>query len=281
MHSAGCESDEKIASAIEYEGMVRASAMYLRPLLEQTDTVIVCGSGLGECIRKQVQVIADVAYKDIPNFPVSTVKGHAGRLLVGMIAGRKCAVMMGRWHYYEGHSMRGITLPVRAMAASGVTRIIITNACGGISRELKVGDIVMIADHIAFPCMAGATPLRGPDVGGGERFPGMTNLWETPEPVKFKRATYAFITGPQFETAAEVRALRLLGADIVGMSTVPEAIAAKHCGMRIAGLSLVTNMCIDSKDGPHEPSHSEVLANSALAADKFAGAVVELLNALG
>lgn len=251
------------------------------------DVVIVCGSGLGDPIAGLLDDgHKKVPYYDIPHFPMSTVSGHAGRLLCGRIHGRSCLIMQGRPHYYEGHDMQDLVVPIRAVARLGVKTLLLTNACGSINLNIHSGDIVLINDHIAFPCLSGITPLRGANYPEGERFPGMTHLWSEPsmpENVpKIARACYGFISGPQFESPAEVRALRMLGVDVVGMSTVPEAIAAKHAGVQtIIGVGLVTNECIDSSTAnPHEPSHKEVLLNSTISGERFARVIMHIVSQL-
>ena len=273
----------------EYVKRVEESAAYLRSRFknDHVDTLIVCGSGLGSSIGgllSEKEPIDTISYAEIPHFPQSTVPGHAGLLLCGRISmdKPKCFVMQGRAHYYEGIPMQQVVFPIRVFAYFGIKRVILTNACGSINQEIHTGNIVIIKDHIAFPCLSGLNPFVGENYPKGDRFPGMTRLWTTPCMHNCKQAVYGYLSGPQFETPAEVRALRMLGVDIVGMSTVPEAMAAKHAGIDVVvGLSLVTNECVDSHTHiSHEPSHKEVLLNSTIAGTRFAETLLAVYNAM-
>lgn len=214
------------------------------------ELAIILGSGLGG-LADEVEKPVVIPYGDIPGFSVSTAPNHRGRLVVGLLGGRRVVCMQGRLHYYEGHSMRQIIFPVRVFARLGVGRLIVTNAAGGINRDFAVGDIMLIDDHIN---LQGTNPLIGPnDDEFGERFCDMTFIYD-PEMkeaaaraaekagVPLRRGVYIAVTGPSYETPAEIRAFRALGADAVGMSTVPEVIAASHAGMKVLGFSLITNM---------------------------------------
>ena len=242
-------------------------------------TVLMLGSGSGR-FADRLEKAGRLAYGAIPGFAPATVIGHAGELLVGEIAGRRLAIMAGRIHLYEGHSAREIAVPVRILKAMGVERLILTNASGGLHADMPSGTLVIVDDHINF---SGANPLVGPnDDGIGVRFPDLSDAYD-PElrallaraaeeaGVPVKHAVYAFVTGPSFETPAEVRMLVKLGAGIVGMSTVPECIAARHCGIRVAALSLVTNLAAGLSDAPL--THEETLAE----AHKAYGSVEKLL----
>ena len=242
-------------------------------------TVLMLGSGSGR-FADRLEKADRLAYAAIPGFAPATVIGHAGELLVGEIAGRRLAIMAGRIHLYEGHSAREIAVPVRILKAMGVERLILTNASGGLHADMPSGTLVIVDDHINF---SGANPLVGPnDDGIGVRFPDLSDAYD-PElrallaraaeeaGVPVKHAVYAFVTGPSFETPAEVRMLVKLGAGIVGMSTVPECIAARHCGIRVAALSLVTNLAAGLSDAPL--THEETLAE----AHKAYGSVEKLL----
>ena len=201
--------------------------------------------------RHEVETPVVIPYGDIPGFSVATAPNHRGRLVVGLLGGRRVICMQGRLHYYEGHSMQRIIFPVRVFARLGVGKLIVTNAAGGIKRDFTVGDIMLIDDHIN---LQGTNPLVGPnDDSFGERFCDMTFVYD-PEMkeaalraaekagVPLRRGVYIAVTGPSYETPAEIRAFRALGADAVGMSTVPEVIAASHAGMKVLGFSLITNM---------------------------------------
>ncbi|PWY71500.1 inosine guanosine and [Aspergillus sclerotioniger CBS 115572] len=230
--------------------------------LKTPEVAIVCGSGLGglaSTIHRLPRVEFD--YASIPHFPRSTVAGHAGKLVFGLLNGQVPAVLMvGRAHYYEGHSIDHVTFPIRVFKLLGVDTIILTNAAGGLNPEYMVGDIVLLNDHIFLAGLAGTHPLRGPNAEEfGPRFPALSdaydlelrcqvhNAWATivrPQSRRLHEGVYAFVGGPSYETRAECRMLRQLGADVVGMSTVPEIVVARHCGIRVLALSLVTNNAV-------------------------------------
>ncbi|KAK0513047.1 hypothetical protein JMJ35_005064 [Cladonia borealis] len=226
---------------------------------------IICGSGLGGLAESVLpEPRAEIPYTNIPHFPQSTVQGHAGKLLFGLFECNRAPVvlMVGRVHYYEGHSMQSVTFPIRVMKRLGVGTLLITNAAGGLRSEYSVGDLVILNDHINLAGLAGLHPLRGPNAESyGTRFPALSDaydldlrrrahqLWKSIDrgPVSTRRlheGIYAFVGGPSYETRAECRMLRGLGADVVGMSTVPEIIVARHCNMRVLALSLVTNNAV-------------------------------------
>lgn len=213
---------------------------------------IILGTGLNGFVD-QIDAEATLPYRDIPHFPVSTAPDHAGRLVIGRLYGRPVAVMQGRVHYYEGYSMADVVFPVRVLRLLGIQTLIVTNAAGGINNTFRVGDLVLLSDHIKF---FNDTPLRGPNLSAfGPRFNDMCSAY--PQALRdvaksvdsdVREGVYAYMPGPCFETPAEIRMLRLLGADVVGMSTVPEVIAAVHAGMRVLGISFVTNMAADLVD---------------------------------
>jgi purine-nucleoside phosphorylase len=223
----------------------------------------VLGSGLGGLADRLSDPVF-VDYRELPGFPVSTAPGHKGRFVFGRLAGKTVVCMQGRLHYYEGYPMSALALPVRVMKALGVRALILTNACGGVNRDFSVGDLMILDDHIN---MMGMNPLIGPnDDAAGPRFPDMSAVYSPALRAAADRAgaalgiplrhgVYLGYSGPSFETPAEIRAFRTLGADAVGMSTVPEAIAAAHCGLPVLGISLITNMAagMDGKrlDGAH------------------------------
>ncbi|KAJ8931740.1 hypothetical protein NQ314_015272 [Rhamnusium bicolor] len=212
-------------------------------------------------------------YKDIPNFPVSTVEGHQGNLVFGTLSNVKVVCMQGRFHYYEGYILQKCTAPVRVLALVGINKLIVTNAAGGLNPNYKVGDIMFIKDHINFLGFGGNNPLRGPnDPRFGARFIPMNkaydralikNAKEITKKMGLEKSThegvYVMVGGPNYETIAEVNSLRMLGADAVGMSTIPEVLVAKHCAMTVFGFSIITNECISSYDDETEPNHQEVL----------------------
>lgn len=230
---------------------------------------IILGSGLG-VLREDFEDLITINYKDIPGFPVSTVSGHAGELLVGKISGVSIIAMNGRFHYYEGYNLDEVTFPIRVFKLLGINDILLTNAAGGINLDFKCGDLMVINDQLSFFALS---PLRGKNLDEfGTRFPSMSQLYDVDLSKKLfdiinthtnraKSGIYAYMKGPSYETPAEIRALRVLGADAVGMSTVPEAIVAKHCGMRIVGVSCITNMAagITTENcKAKDLSHSEV-----------------------
>ncbi|EFR03319.1 purine nucleoside phosphorylase [Nannizzia gypsea CBS 118893] len=248
-------------------GQAQAAVEYLRPQLpeefQKPRVAIICGSGLGglaDTIDPKTKHEFD--YGSIPNFPSSTVPGHLGKLVFGYLGSKIPAVLMvGRAHFYEGHSMQKVTLPVRIFKLLEVETVVVTNACGGLNPDYVVGDVVVLNDHIFLAGVSGAHPLRGPNAEEfGTRFPPLSDAydldlrrtahraWNKVVAAESKRriheGVYAYCSGPSFETRAECRMMRMLGADTVGMSTVPEIIVARHCGMKVLALSLVTNNCV-------------------------------------
>ncbi|XP_021433473.1 purine nucleoside phosphorylase [Oncorhynchus mykiss] len=233
---------------------------------------IVCGSGMGglaDMLKDQVAF----NYKDIPNFPQSTVHGHAGRLVFGTLKGRPCVCMQGRFHLYEGYAIQKITLPMRIFSLLGVETVMLTNAAGGLNQDFKVGDIMIMKDHINMPGFAGSNPLAGAnDDRFGVRFPCMSDAYDRElqqlavdvgQELGYgdflREGVYCVLGGPSFETIAECRLLHKLGADAVGMSTAHEVIAARHCGMRVFALSLITNRAVMDYDSEEKANHEEVL----------------------
>ncbi len=227
---------------------------------------LVLGSGLGP-LAEQLQDAVALGYEQIPGFPSVTVPGHQGRLLCGRLAGREVAVMQGRFHYYEGHAPTDIAFPIRVLRAAGIGILLLTNAAGGVNRAFAPGDLMLITDHIGLFC---EPVLRGPNLDDiGPRFPDQSRVYDR-ELAAIARAAavgldrplqegvYVYCKGPQFETPAEIRLIAALGGDAVGMSTVPEAVAATHCGMRVLGVSCITNAAAGLLDQPL--SHDEVLA---------------------
>lgn len=230
---------------------VDTAVAYLRQHLPFTpDLALVLGSGLGG-LADEIENAVTIPYRDVPGFPVSTAPGHAGQFVAGQLGGKNVLCMQGRFHYYEGHEMSAIALPVRVFKALGCRALVLTNAAGGVNWDFNVGDFMLITDHINF---MGANPLRGAnDDSIGPRFCDMTQVYAPDlqslalrvakeQNLVLQKGVYLGYMGPSFETSAEIRAFRTLGADAVGMSTVPEAIAASHCGLPVLGLSLITNM---------------------------------------
>lgn len=232
------------------------------------DIALILGSGLGE-LAESVENATIIPTQEIPFWPVSTVPGHKGRLVIGELEGKKVLVLQGRTHYYEGHQISKIGLPIRVMQRLGVKTLILTNASGGLNDDYYPGDLMIIKDHLGLLPMAGENPLRGPNLDEfGPRFPDMSAIYN-PElieltenvaaqlGVEMRKGVYVGLSGPSFETPADCRFLKMVGADAVGMSTVPEAIVAKHGGMAVLGIATITNK-IDP-DGTNEATHQEVL----------------------
>lgn len=264
---------------------VQQAADYIR---ERTDlrpgTAIILGSGLGE-LAEHIQDAEIIPYREVPGFPASHVAGHAARLVFGRIGEKEIVAMQGRFHYYEGFSMRELCLPVYVLRQLGVRDLVVTNACGAVNAAFAPGDLMLITDHIN---LTGRNPLIGPnDERFGPRFPDMSEAYdqslrafarETAESLEIplQEGVYAFYSGPSFETAAEIRAFKVLGADTVGMSTVPEVITAVYLGMHVLGLSCITNMATGIAEKKH--SHEEVLLTAAKSAERFCALCDALLR---
>jgi len=266
---------------------IREAAKYI---LENTTVrprvALVLGSGLGE-LAQLMENGQEIDYADIPGFVRSTVPGHSGKLSLGYIAGVPCAIMQGRFHYYEGYSPEEIVLPTRVMSLIGAQTLILTNAAGGVNKGFAPGDLMLVTDHINF---SGMNPLRGLNKDElGERFPDMSNAYNRAlreliqqtareSAVLLRSGVYAMMAGPSFETPAEIRMLRTLGADAVGMSTVPEVIAANHCGLNVAAISCITNMAAGVLDQPI--THAEVLETGERAREKFKKLLLAVIEKL-
>jgi len=250
---------------------IKEAADYVGSQLHHQPSIgLILGSGLSP-LADEIEAADSIPYANIPHFPVSGVPGHAGKLVVGYLAGQPVLVMQGRTHFYEGYSMQHITLPIRMMQLLGVKTLIVTNAAGGLNRSFQAGDLMLITDHINMVGFGGSTPLRGPNLNEfGPRFPSMTHPYH-PELLALARrvaaqlnlplreGVYVGLAGPAFETPAENRFLLAAGADAVGMSTVPEVIVANHGGMRVLGISTITNVSILSIEAEAETTHDEVL----------------------
>lgn len=238
---------------------------------------VILGSGLGDYAQALEDAVR-LPYAEIPGFPRSTVAGHAGMLCCGMLHGKRVMMMQGRFHYYEGYSMKDVTLPVRVMQRIGVKTLIVTNACGGINLSYTPGDLMLIADMFS---LTGQNPLIGPNLDEfGPRFPDMSCAFDRElralahacakeQGFSLQEGVYAQMTGPCYETPAEIRMLRTLGADAVGMSTVPEVIVARHGGMRVLGVSCITNMAAGIL--PQPLNHAEVTETANRVKDRFKG----------
>ena len=248
--------------------------------------LLILGTGLGQ-LTEEMTVELELPYEEIPHFPVSTVKSHAGKLLIGYLGGKSIMAMQGRFHYYEGYSMNQIAFPVRVAKMLGIQTLLISNACGGLNPNFERGDIMLINDHINF---LGDNPLIGPnDPDLGPRFPDMSQpytkrLLATAEQaaldagIKIHEGVYLAVSGPMMETKAEYRYMRQLGADVVGMSTVPEVIAAVHMSMEVLGISVITDECFP--DALEPVSLDDVLAAAAMAEPQLTRVVVGVLERL-
>ncbi|MHB1311078.1 MAG: purine-nucleoside phosphorylase [Gemmatimonadaceae bacterium] len=236
------------------------------------EVALILGTGLG-ALGRAIAVECEIAYGEIPGFPLSTVESHAGRLLVGTLAGRRVMAMQGRFHRYEGYALQQVTFPVRVLRALGAGTLVVSNACGGMHPLWAPGDLMVIADHIN---LLGDNPLIGPhDAALGDRFPDMSAPYDpalralaravaAQEGIVLREGVYVAVPGPNLETRAEYRMLRGLGADVVGMSTVPEVIVAVHGGMRVLGLSIITDQCLPDA---LVPAHLETIIATAAGAE--------------
>lgn len=245
---------------------IKDTAAYIEEKISiKPDIGLILGSGLG-VLAAEVKNSVKIKYSDIPNFPVSTVAGHAGQFVIGELAGKKVIAMQGRFHYYEGYSMQEVVIPVRVMKLMGINKLIVTNAAGGINLNFEPGDFMIISDHIN---LTGHNPLRGENIEEfGPRFPDMSQAYDLELISKAeqvaaelgiltRKGIYVGLGGPNYETPAEIRFLRYSGADAVGMSTVPEVITANHMGIRVLGISCITNMAAGVL--PQPLNHEEVM----------------------
>lgn len=247
---------------------------------------LILGSGLGT-LGDKIENPIKLKYEEIPNFPRSTVEGHAGQLVIGDLGGKTVVAMQGRFHYYEGYPMKDVTFPIRVLIRLGIESLIVTNAAGGVNLDFTPGDLMIIKDHINF---TGQNPLIGKNYDQlGPRFLDMSKAYDsglidtakkTGEKlgIGLKEGVYMWFTGPTYETPAEVKLARILGADAVGMSTVPEVIVANHEGIKVLGISCITNMAAGILDQPL--NHEEVVETSMKVKDKFEKLIVEILNSI-
>lgn len=236
---------------------------------------LILGSGLGQ-LADNIDDAVSIPYADIPHWPVTTVAGHSGHLIVGRLEHKDVLVMQGRAHFYEGHPIEQIAVPARVMSLLGINIILVTNAAGGMNAAYTPGDLMLIKDHINFPGLAGHNPLRGAnDDRFGPRFPDMTEPYDGElralahkiageAGFSLQEGTYAFVSGPNYESPAELRLLQTVGADAVGMSTVPTVLVARHAGIRILGISTITNLALPDPPPGQITSHEEVLATGKL-----------------
>lgn len=250
----------------------------------RTDLPVKVGLVLGSGLNVLADVLEDrveIPYKDIPGFPQSTVEGHAGELVLGRLEGVPVITQKGRAHLYEGYSAQQITFPIRVMQMLGVNTLILTNAAGGLNKGFRVGDVMLIVDHINFVGMGGNNPLMGPnDPSLGVRFVGLAQTYDrylraeavkvaAENNIRLQQGVYVCLSGPQFESPAEIRMLRTIGGDAVGMSTVHEVLVGRHAGMRVLAFSGITNECIDQIDTELETNHEEVLDASRILVPKL------------
>jgi purine-nucleoside phosphorylase len=273
-----------------YDEVIEATIAIQARTTQKPAIALILGSGLGEMAAELEDVIA-IPYEEIPYFVQSTVAGHAGRLLIGTLENIPVVVMQGRFHSYEGYSLQQITFPVRVMYMLGAHTLIVSNAAGGVNPAYRPGDFMVISDHIYLPGMAGHNPLSGPnDERFGPRFPAAAQAydaslrrlvrqiakeWGRPG-IVLHEGVYTMVAGPNFETKAELRFLRTIGTDAVGMSTVPEVIVAQHMGMRVLGLSLITNTA--TGDEVEEVKHTEVISVAKIASPQFVALVREIVR---
>lgn len=268
------------------------AAAFIRTCSQHRPAIgLVLGSGLGP-LADQIEEATSIPYVEIPHFPISTVAGHAGRLVIGKLGGATVCAMQGRFHFYEGYSLAQTTLPIRVMSRLGINTLILTNAAGGVNPNFEVGDLMLIEDHINFVGMGGQNPLIGPNLEAfGTRFPPMNRAYThrlrqltqavaAEQGIELRRGVYLYVAGPNFETPAEIRFARTIGADAVGMSTVPEAIVAHHAGLEVLGLSTITNLCIDTVDTSVEPTHEEVTAAGKIIVPRLTQLLVGVLTQL-
>ncbi len=264
---------------------INQTADYLRGKVTDLPKIgIILGTGLGPVVD-YIQDKQVIPYSEIPNFPVSTVQGHSGNLIFGTMGGKRVMAMQGRFHYYEGYDMKTVTFPVRVMKALGVDTLFVSNAAGGMNKEFQVGDVMIITDHInLFP----ENPLRGHNYDElGDRFPAMTEAYRKDlvaladkiaqeKGLRLMHGVYVGVTGPTFETPAEYEYFRIIGGDAVGMSTVPEVIVANHAGMRVFGLSVITDL--GGKDIDIPPSHEEVQQAAVKAQPTTVAIITEMVH---
>lgn len=263
---------------------IQETAAFLRGKMKTSpETAIILGTGLGSLVN-EITDKYEIEYKDIPNFPLSTVEGHSGKLIFGKLGSTEIMAMQGRFHFYEGYSMKEVTFPVRVMRELGIKTLFVSNAAGGMNPEFIIGDLMIITDHInMFP----EHPLRGKNIPYGDRFPDMSTAYDKELIAKAKEiaaekgirvveGVYLGTQGPTFETPAEYRMFHRMGGDAVGMSTVPEVIVARHCGIRVFGISVITDLGVEGI--VVECSHEEVQKAADEAQPKMTTIFREIIN---
>ncbi len=263
---------------------IQETATYLKGKIStHPETAIILGTGLGSLVH-EITDKYEINYKDIPHFPLSTVEGHSGKLIFGKLGDKDIMAMQGRFHYYEGYSMKEVTFPVRVMHALGIKTLFVSNAAGGMNPDFEIGDLMVITDHINF---FPEHPLRGKNIPYGPRFPDMSEAYNkelinkadiiaTEKGIKLQHGIYIGTQGPTFETPAEYKMFHILGADAVGMSTVPEVIVANHCGINVFGISVITDLGVEGKIV--EVSHEEVQKAADEAQPRMTTIMRELIN---
>jgi len=263
---------------------IQETAEFLKSKMRTSpETAIILGTGLGSLVNEITEKY-EIEYKDIPNFPLSTVEGHSGKLIFGKLGGKEIMAMQGRFHFYEGYSMKEVTFPVRVMRELGIKTLFVSNAAGGMNPEFIIGDLMIITDHIN---MFHEHPLRGKNIPYGDRFPDMSTAYDKELIAKAKEiaaekgirvveGVYLGTQGPTFETPAEYRMFHRMGGDAVGMSTVPEVIVARHCGIRVFGISVITDLGLEGI--VVECSHEEVQKAADEAQPKMTTIFREIIN---
>lgn len=263
---------------------IQETAAYLKSKMHTSpETAIILGTGLGSLVNEITEKY-EIKYEEIPNFPVSTVEGHSGKLIFGKLGNKDIMAMQGRFHYYEGYSMKEVTFPVRVMRELGIKTLFVSNASGATHPDFEIGDLMIITDHINyFP----EHPLHGRNIPYGPRFPDMSEAYDKElirkadaiaeeKGIKVQHGVYVGTQGPTFETPAEYKLFRIFGADAVGMSTVPEVIVARHCDIKVFGISVVTDLGVEGKIV--EISHEDVQKAADAAQPKMTTIMRELIN---
>ena len=263
---------------------IQETAEFLRgKMTTAPETAIILGTGLGSLVN-EITDKYEIEYKDIPNFPLSTVEGHSGKLIFGKLGNKEIMAMQGRFHFYEGYAMTEVTFPVRVMRELGIQTLFVSNAAGGMNPDFEIGDLMIITDHINhFP----EHPLRGKNIPYGPRFPDMSEAYNkelirqadaiaAEKGIKVQHGVYIGTQGPTYETPAEYKMFRILGADAVGMSTVPEVIVANHCGIKVFGMSVITDLGVEGKIV--EVTHEDVQKAADQAQPLMTTIMRELIN---
>lgn len=263
---------------------IQETATFLRSRIHTNPkTSIILGTGLGK-LAEEITDKYEISYQDIPHFPVSTVEGHSGKLIFGKLGNKDIMAMQGRFHFYEGYSMKEVTFPIRVMRELGIQTLFVSNAAGGMNPDFEIGDLMIITDHINF---FPEHPLRGKNITYGPRFPDMSEAYckdliqkadkiAEEKGIKVQHGIYIGTQGPTFETPAEYKMFHILGADAVGMSTVPEVIVANHCGIKVFGVSVITDLGVEGKIV--EVSHEEVQKAADEAQPRMTTIMRELIN---